>query len=273
MKMMLNMVGHTGYYCCFFCDIRGVHSKEAHKRQYPYSLKTQQRTIDSFIIDGQNAEKNEVKVCGHYGTFVLQDIIDVPLPSSVLVDYAHVTLLRHFRDVIKTISSSLSPSVREQINVSLRTQPFPHHFNRKLRGVDELSYIKAVELKNLLLYAFLPNFIDYLTSNQIGFLSLLVLSIRLIHGDKILGDNTSLLANKLLTTYYRDHANYFHNHLNFVLHLHEHYARLYDQHGPLSNINTFAYEDFIGYISKNRNGTGLFFRQRSRVYIDFLRME
>ena len=32
-------------------------------------------------------------------------------------------------------------------------------------------------------------------------------------------------------------------------------ARLYDEHGPLSSINTFSYEDFIGYVSKNRNGT------------------
>ena len=181
--------------------------------------------------------------------------MDVPLPSSVLIDYAHVTLLRHFRDLVQTISSSLSPSVRKQIDVSLRVQQFPYHFNRKLRGIEEFSYIKAIELKNLLLYAFLPNFIDYLTANQIGFLSLLVLGIRLLHADRILGDSTNLLANELLTTYYRDHPKYFHHHLNFVLHLHEHYARLYDEHGPLSSINTFSYEDFIGYISKNRNGT------------------
>lgn len=255
MKMILNMVGHTGYYCCFLCFIRGIHSKEARKRQYPYCLQIQQRTKDTFLIDGENAEKTSCNIFGHRGVSVLQEVIDIPLPYSVLIDFAHVTLLRHFRDVIRTISSSLSPAIREKIDVSLRTQQFPHTFNRKLRGTDELSFIKAVELRNLLFYAFLPNFIHYLTPNQIGFLSLLVLGIRLIYGDKILGENTSLLANDLLITYYRDNEKYLQHHLNFVLHLHQHLASLYDQHGPLNSINTLAYEDFIGYISKNRNGT------------------
>ncbi|CAM4870437.1 unnamed protein product [Rotaria socialis] len=255
MKLILNMVGHTGYYCCFYCFIKGIHSKEARKRQYPYSSQTQQRTTNSFITNGKLAEENNSNVFGHLGNSILQGIIDVPLPFSILIDYAHVTLLRHFRGVIQKISSSLAPSVRQQIDVNLRSQAFPHIFNRKLRGIEELSFIKAVELKNLLLYAFIPNFIDHLTTNQIGFLSLLVLGIRLIHADKIFGDNTSLLAHELLTTYYRDNTQYFHNHVNFVLHLHEHLASLYDQHGPLSSINTLAFEDFIGYVSKNRNGT------------------
>ncbi|CAF3843238.1 unnamed protein product [Rotaria magnacalcarata] len=240
MKLILNM---------------GIHSKEARKRQYPYSSQTQQRTTNSFITNGKLAEENNSNVFGHLGNSILQGIIDVPLPFSILIDYAHVTLLRHFRGVIQKISSSLAPSVRQQIDVNLRSQAFPHIFNRKLRGIEELSFIKAVELKNLLLYAFIPNFIDNLTTNQIGFLSLLVLGIRLIHADKIFGDNTSLLAHELLTTYYRDNTQYFHNHVNFVLHLHEHLASLYDQHGPLSSINTLAFEDFIGYVSKNRNGT------------------
>ena len=249
------MVGHTGYYCCFYCYTKGIHSKEARKRQYPYSLRTQQRTKDSFLINSTSAEKNAYNVLGHRGTSILHEVIDIPLPSSVLVDYVHVTLLRHFRDIVQTISSSLRPSIRKQIDASLRAQPFPSHFNRRLRGIEELSYIKGAELKNLLLYAFVPNFIEHLTTNQISFLSLLVLGIRLIHSNKVLGENTSLLSNKLLTTYYRDHTKYFHHHLNFVLHLHEHFAGLYDQHGPLSSINTFSYEDFIGYVSKNRNGT------------------
>ncbi len=43
-----------------------------------------------------------------------------------------------------------------------------------------------------------------------------------------------------------------------VLHLHQHFRDIYEWHGPLSSINTFAQEDFIGYISKNKNGTTSF---------------
>ena len=142
------MVRPIGYYCCFFCYIKGVHSKEAHNRQYPCCLQTQQRIQDTFLINGENVEKTSLNIFGHLGVSVLQEVIDISLPSLVLIDYAHVTLLRHFHDVLRTISSSLSPAIREKIDISLRTQQFPHTFGRKLRGIDELSYIKTVELRN-----------------------------------------------------------------------------------------------------------------------------
>ena len=52
-KLILNMVGHTSYYCCFYCYTKCIHSKEARIRQYPYSLRTQQRTKDSFLINSK----------------------------------------------------------------------------------------------------------------------------------------------------------------------------------------------------------------------------
>ena len=266
LKMALNMVGHTGYYCCYYCHLKGIHSKEARKRQYPYSAAVAYRTQVSFEENGRRAEKHYCNVLGHLGKSVLEPFVDIPLPRSVLIDYAHVTLLRHFRDVLRTVHSSLSPAIRKQIDLSLVGQRFPHHFNRKLRGIEDLSFVKAVELKNLFFYAFIPNFIGYLSVNQISFLSLLICGMRLIYGDKILGDETSKLANKLIIIYYRQHEQYFDHHLNFVLHLHEHFAQLYDEHGPLSSINTLAYEDFIGYISKNRNGSRFYHQSLAYYY-------
>lgn len=260
------MVGHTGYFCCFYCFEKGFHSREAKKRQYPYSASTQQRTSDSFRLHGEQADQSRRNVYGHLGVSVLSENMDVPFPSCVIADYAHVTLLRHFRDVLRSISSSLSPAIRKQVDSSLRDQLFPHHFNRKLRGIEDLSYVKAVELKNLLLYAFIPHFISYLTANQFSFLSLLVLGIRTIYSDKVFGDNTSKLANELIITYYRDHSKFFNHHLNFVLHLHEHFARQYDDHGPLSSLNTLPFEDFIGYVSSNRNGTSFFHESLAYYY-------
>ena len=255
LKLISNMVGHTGYYCCFFCFVRGFHDSTVRKRQYPYSLHTPQRTKISFALNGERAEQENRNIFGQLGTCILTPFVDIHLPSCLLVDYAHVTLLRHFRDVIRTVYASLSPAIRQQIDRSLRMQRFPNYFNRKMRGINELAFVKAVEMKNLLFYGLLPNLIDLVSMNQLSFLSLLVLGIRLIHGDKVLGDDTGSTANTLLITYYRDHTKFFKGHLNFVLHLHEHFARLYDDHGPLSSVNTLAYEDFIGYISRNRNGT------------------
>ena len=58
--------------------------------------------------------------------------------------------------------------------------------------------------------------------------------------------------------YYADHVNHFLNHANFVLHLHQHFQKFFDLHGPLSSINTVSQENFIGHIKRNKNGTTSF---------------
>ena len=182
------------------------------------------------------------------------NIIDVLLPHALVIDYAHVSLLRHFRDIITTIIPSLASSVRRKIDYSLRAQIFPHFYHRKMRGIEDLSFIKAIEWKNLLLYGFITHFMPYLTICQLCFISLFIIGIRLIHEDNIFIPTASTTANNLLNKYYADHHMYFTFHANFALHLHQHLHEVYEFHGPLSSINTFS-QDFIGYVKKNKNGT------------------
>jgi hypothetical protein len=255
---MANINGHTGYYPCFYCHIEGVHVCTARKRQYPYTSTVNYRTVNSFYINSRDAHVNNQKVLGHVGISILDEVLDVPLPHGIVIDYAHVSLLRHFRDVTRTVASSLAPSIRQKIDCSLRRQAFPHFFHRKMRGIEDFSFIKATELKNLLLYGFIPHFMHHLTIDQLCFLSLFIIGIRLLHADNVFTPTTSTTANNLLCQYYADHHKYFLHHANFVLHLHQHFHEIYECHGPLSSINTFAQEDFIGYVSKNKNGTTSF---------------
>ena len=155
---MANMIGHNGYYPCFYCHIKGEHVRQASKRQYQYEVPIHYRTIKSFSINSKQAQPNNKNVFGHLGTSILDDILDIPLPHGLIVDYSHVSLLRHFRDIVKTISLSLAPAIRENVDISLGAQVFPHFFNRRLRGVADFSFIKAIELKNLLFYGFIPLF-------------------------------------------------------------------------------------------------------------------
>lgn len=266
MKMLLNMIGHTGYHCCFLCHIRGTHCAEARKRQYPYTIPIDFRTTRSFRVNSMNAEKHQRNILGHLGTSVLTTITDIPLPHCIMIDYAHVTLLRHFRDVVRTISLSLAPATRKEIDRALRFQRFPHFFHRKMRGIEDFSHIKAVELRNLLLYGFIPHFLPYLTTDQFCFMSLFIIGVRLLHGRNHVSQSTSRMADLLLSSYYRDHHLFFKHHANLVLHLHQHYGQSYEWHGPLSSVNTFAQEDFMGYMSKNRNGTTYFGDQMAYYY-------
>ena len=251
------MIGHSGHYPCFYCCIKGEHVRAARKRQYQYEPAVPFRTANSFYHNLNKAELDNKNVFGHLGVSILAEVVDVPLPHALIIDYAHVSLLRHFRDIIITITSSLAPSVRRKIDYSLHAQIFPHFCHRKMRGIEDLSFIKAIEWKNLLLYGFIPYFIPYLTIDQLCFISLSLLGIRLIHEDNIFIPTTSTTANNLLNKYYADHHMYFIFHANFALYLHQHLHEVYEFHGPLSPIDTFS-QDFIGYVKKNKNGTTSF---------------
>ncbi|CAF4129263.1 unnamed protein product [Rotaria magnacalcarata] len=256
LALILNFINHTGYFCCFYCFIRGQHDRRCRKRQYIYSDTVCTRDPTSFNNHSHSAESNKLKVYGHRGRSILDEIIDVPLPHSIICDYQHVTLLRHFRDVMKAISCSLPTKVRKQIEQKLVKQAFPNFFHRKMRGIENLSFIKATELKNLLFYGFIPNFYKILPIDQAAHMCLFICGIRLLHTSPCkISSSISTMADELLKTYYKHHSDYYKFLANFVLHLHSHFAEIYQRHGSLTYINTFSQEDFIGYISSNRNGT------------------
>jgi hypothetical protein len=185
LKLMANINGHTGYFSCYYCQIKGVHIRKPRKRQYRYTPTINYRTVNSFYINSREAQQHNRKVCGHLGISILEDVLDIPLAYGIIIDYAHASLLRHFRDVTRMVSLSLPPAIRQKIDYSLRKQAFPHFFNRKMRGVKDFSFIKAIELKNLLLYGFIPHFMNYLTIDQLCFLSLFIIGIRLLHTDNV----------------------------------------------------------------------------------------
>lgn len=81
------------------------------------------------------------------------------------------------------------------------------------------------------------------------------ISFQLFHGRRIFREKTADLAHELLTTFYRDHKIFYTGQQNYVLHLHQHYYELYQNHGSLSNINTFSQEDIIGTVSEYKHGS------------------
>lgn len=64
--------------------------------------------------------------------------------------------MRHFRDVAKALGCSLVSDIRKEIDWKLRAQGFPHFFHRRMNETEHFSFIKATELRNILLYGFLP---------------------------------------------------------------------------------------------------------------------
>ncbi|CAF4978365.1 unnamed protein product, partial [Rotaria magnacalcarata] len=206
-------------------------------------------------LESIRAVETSSNVYGHLGRSLLHDLLDVPLPNSIIVDYLHVSLLRHTRAIIQQVYAQLSPLERTKFDSGLRGQRFPHFFNRKLRAVCDLAFVKATELRNLLLYALIPHLLPFLPKEQLAHLSLYVCSIRIIHGKKCFGDKSSSMSKELFLTYYQDHSIYFEKLHNLVLHLHVHFDQLFDKHGSLCYLGTFGQEDLIGSVSKNYHGT------------------
>ena len=131
LKMILEFIGHTEYYCCFYCYIHGKHiGDRGSKRQHYNENHIRLRDEINYELESIKALKTSNNIYDHLGRSMLHDLLDVPLPHSIIVDYLHVSLLRHIRSIVQQIYTKLSPSQRIKFDTSLRSQRFPHFFNR-----------------------------------------------------------------------------------------------------------------------------------------------
>ena len=213
------------------------------------------RNSTSYLQESIVANDNMANISGHLGVSVLQSILDIALPDSIIIDYLHVTLLGHAKGLILNLYRYITPGQRKKLDVKLNEQQFPHYFNRKMRKIEHFANVKASEIKNMLFYGLLPNFQLYLPIENLSHVALYVCFIRLLHGQPIFGPETSDIADKLFKSFYSDHDDYFDGLQNLVLHLHAHFTTIYKNHGALSNIGCFGQEDLIGKVGSNHHGT------------------
>ncbi|CAF4124951.1 unnamed protein product [Adineta steineri] len=190
------------------------------------------------------------------GTSILKDILDTKLPQGIIIDYQHVSLLRHTKTLLYQVYKQFSPSQRQLFDIKLKQQCFPHFFNRRMKTCKDLSFMKAVELRNVLIYGLLPLSYEFINYEQLAHMSLFICAIRLYHSQPpMFGQTTATIANQLFKQYYKDHRKFYHLIQNYVLHLHAHYGEQYVNYGSLSNIGCFSQEDLIGHVSSNTYGT------------------
>lgn len=143
LKIILEFIGHTGYHSCFFCYIHGIHiGGRGGKRQYYHETYINLREEKSYALESIKAAETSSNIYGHLGRSMLHDLLDVPLPHSIIVDYLHVSLLRHTRAIVQQIYKKLTPLQRMNFDTCLRQQRFPHFFNRKIRPVCDFSFVK-----------------------------------------------------------------------------------------------------------------------------------
>lgn len=122
LKIVCNFIGHNGYFCCFFCFIRGQHVHT--KRQYYYE-EPELRSTEDFFRFSREAERTQTNTFGHLGDSVLRPILDIKLPDCIVIDYLHVTLLGHAKRIILNVYQQLRPNQRERFDSNIKSQTFP----------------------------------------------------------------------------------------------------------------------------------------------------
>jgi hypothetical protein len=127
MKLILNHIGNNGYYCCWLCKVKGVHIQELSKRQYYFREPSVMRTVQSYVLESKEAEEQCDNVNGHIGVSVLHALLDVPLPYSVLIDYMHVSLLRHTHAITLQLYAKLKPKKERSLITSCDLNNFLTH--------------------------------------------------------------------------------------------------------------------------------------------------
>lgn len=123
-SLMCNFTHHNGFFSCWYCYIRG--ETRQNKRQYD-SIPLRLRSAEEFIHLSNLAEKTGERQFGHFGVSVVHDLLDIPLPYSIVIDYLHTTLLGHSKRIILALHNQLSPSDRLRLNRVISKQTFPRN--------------------------------------------------------------------------------------------------------------------------------------------------
>jgi hypothetical protein len=125
LSLITNFINHNGYFSCWFCYIEGEHMNN--KRQYRYDTINLRANRD-FMKLSTRAERTQTNIYGHLGESVFGNILDVPFPEAIVLDYLHVSLLGHAKLITLSIYKQLKPVQREQLNIQINKQRFPRKF-------------------------------------------------------------------------------------------------------------------------------------------------
>lgn len=149
-SFILKTKGHSGYYSCFECDIKGSYYND--RVCFPDKL-SKLRTDQDFRARSQPDH--------HNGTSVLEQIPDLDMISDFPCDPMHLFYLGVVKKMTHLWSStkpSLAKLSSQQIdNISSRLHSVSDHipceFNRKARSLNVSHRWKATECRQFILYS------------------------------------------------------------------------------------------------------------------------
>ena len=230
--------GHTGYYGCERCTVKGVH--ENRRVTFP-ELSAELRTDEKFR--DQRYEEHQV------GVSPLNEL-GVGLVTSFVLDYMHLVCLGAVRRLLflwlkgpmRCRQSVKMLSVISTYMSSLRRH-MPSNFARKPRSLLELSSWKATELRQFLLYTG-PVVLNNVPSRIYRNFLLLSVAIRILLSSALCSPENDNYAEDILKVFVKDFALIYGNEfVSYNIHSLIHIAQdaMWMKFGPLDNVIMFCF--------------------------------
>lgn len=237
---------HGGYSSCDKCWEFGDYSHTGGKVIF-------KGTSSSLRTDEQFVKEEDTE--HHMEKTPLLDL-KIGLVSTFTIDYMHAVCLGVMKKMLVSwISGGLQIRVRHA-TVALWSEnllylrPFiPAEFNRKPRSLSDLSYWKATEFRNFLLY-FGPFVLkDNTDISVFEHFLLLHVGITLLVSDMHLSCFGAENAHKILNTFI-EHCEYIYGSNFYVYNTHVlcHLANECTKFGTLDSFSAFPFENFLGFI-------------------------
>jgi len=268
----LNLKYPTGFYSCFLCEIKGVHSPASgNVTVFPFEEYIVLRTMERYNDQVKWAHEHKVLFhkdllkeagcCGVKGPTLLSALVP-DIFSSTAIDSMHCLFLGLTRALLhlwfdrehREESFSLCDKI-SFVNQRLVKIKLPHFVERVTELIEELPYWKASLLRTFLLYLALCILFGLLPTVYFNHLMLLVEGVALLNTSCVLPNDVS--QSKLLLYRFVKDFQTLYGLRNMTSNLHKclHLSSQVPNLAPLWALNCWPFEDMNGRLASLIHGS------------------
>ncbi|CAF1104847.1 unnamed protein product [Adineta steineri] len=270
LSAMVQFVEPNAYYACMFCKSKGIYNHDGHCVIYHVDNEAQLRTSENFrkcaqLADSMHKRIDRERTIGCKGLSAFSEILDVPLPHSVVIDAMHTVFLCHSKKLLIHLQTFITKENLLKINLKLRSMNFIHDVLRRPRSFANVHRWKASEVRTFILYIGVPILAEFLPEESIGDLALYNTILRLLHdhwqNDKKLSDSITSLIKIYIKNLSKNINSdlYPPKLLTISTHTHLHLPFQCRKFGRLDWLTNFIFESFLGFLKafvKGSSGAG-----------------
>ena len=242
--------GHTGFSSCSKCIIHGKSINNT--TCFPYTeVPAKLRTDEDFVR--QNDEEY------HRGTTSLLKLPNIGLVSNVPLDYMHLICLGVVKKIVLLwMKEPLSVRIGGQATNSISDElifvgnSIPREFSRKPRSLIEVSYWKATEFRQFLLYTGPIVLRRVLRKNVYEHFLTLHVAVTILVSPTLINTEDNIKYAENLLKYFVQHFDevYGEQYISHNVHNLLHLCNDVRKFGVLDNFSAFPYENFLGSLKK-----------------------